>query len=117
RSRIVGGEGQDHTEAPHPLTLLRVCSRAASPLPRPNNLHEITSPHCHPRSKTGLVGSQLPSSKQKIASSETGSMPSVHCRNPQWRMSQVGHERFFCDVCRTSPYLPKAAMAPFADMK
>jgi len=26
RFRIVGGEGQDHTDAPHPLTLLRVCS-------------------------------------------------------------------------------------------
>jgi hypothetical protein len=37
-----------------------------------NNLHEITPSHCRPRSKTTLFGIQLPSSEQKIASSETG---------------------------------------------
>ena len=37
-----------------------------------NNLHEITPSHCRPRSKTSLFGTQLPSSKQKIPSSETG---------------------------------------------
>jgi len=37
-----------------------------------NNLHEITPSHCRPRSKATLFGIPFPSSKQKIASNETG---------------------------------------------
>jgi hypothetical protein len=56
-----------------------------------NNLHEITPSHCRLRSKTKLSGIQLPSSKQKIASSETGLNAQCALRNPEQRMSALGH--------------------------
>src|SRR5262245_15169341 len=74
----------------HPLALLRAsgerprCCRAA------NNLHEITPSHCRPCSKATLFGIQLPSSKQKIASSETGLNAQCALQNPEQRMSQMG---------------------------
>ena len=86
------------------------CARAASGQPGggANNLHEITPSHCRPRSRTTLFGIQLPSSKQKIASSETGSMPNVRCRNPERRMSHMGHQRRGSDVGVTSAFHPLA---------
>src|SRR5215470_14324985 len=66
------GATDQHPDPPHPPILLRArCERPARGRAA-NNLHEITPSHCRPRSKTTLFGIQLPSSKQKIASTETG---------------------------------------------
>src|SRR5215470_11639946 len=69
---VRGQEAPQNTDAPHALA--RLCPRRDRPTGRcaANNLHEITPSHCRLRSKTTLFGIQLRSSKQKIASSETG---------------------------------------------
>src|SRR5215471_6446567 len=69
---VLGHDAPQNTDAPHALA--RLCPRRDRPTGRcaANNLHEITPSHCRLRSKTTLFGIQLPSSKQKIASSETG---------------------------------------------
>src|SRR5215470_165121 len=35
---------------------------------------------------------------RKLPAAKRGSVPDVHCGNPERRMSQMGHERRFCDV-------------------
>src|SRR5215470_8947999 len=72
RYGIVIGECTEQPDPPYPLGLLRARRERPSRSRAANNLHEITPSHCCPRSKTTPFGIQLPSSKQKIGSSETG---------------------------------------------
>jgi hypothetical protein len=48
-----------------------------------------------PARRTTLFGIQVPSSKQKKPSSETGLNAHVHRRNSEQRTSQMGHSRRF----------------------
>src|SRR5262249_36462631 len=71
--RVVRGQGtQEKADPTHSFALLSTRGDGPARCRTANNLHEITSLHYHPRSKTMLFGIQLPSSKQKIATSETG---------------------------------------------
>jgi hypothetical protein len=69
--RIALRPNVEHPDAPRSIRLLRPRREGPARCCTANNLHEITPSHYCPRWKTTLFGIQLPSLKQKIASSET----------------------------------------------
>src|SRR5262245_16484750 len=101
---MIRGKGAPKkAEAARPLQLLRVRRERATRCYAANNLHEITPSHCRSPSKTTLFGIQLPSSKQKIASNETGL--NAQCALQKSRTAHVSEgsilsKKGFSGVCR-----------------
>src|SRR5262249_50080431 len=97
--------GREETDHGQPR-LLRLRRKRPRSRRAANNLHEITPSHCRPRSKTTLFGIQLPSSKQKIASSETGLNAQCALRKSRAADVSDGSRSEELRVSTTSPVYP-----------
>src|SRR5262249_9799250 len=63
-----------------------------------------------PASKPRCSAFNFHHQNRKSQVAKRDSTPNVHCRNPGQRMSQVGHERRFRDVCGMSGLPPIATV-------